>query len=70
MPSIPLMNDGELTPVEVSTTTGLLLGDEDEKEVGNVTQTWSYMENKEGIIELKRVFSPILGAGYEEVFEN
>ena len=70
MPSIPVMNEEELIPVEVSTTTGLLLGNEDDKGPGNVTQTWSYTEKKEGIIELKRVFSPIIGSGYEEVFEN
>jgi penicillin-binding protein 1A len=70
MSSIPVMNERELIPVEVSTTTGLLLGTEDDKGAGNVTQTWSYAEKKKGIIELKRVFSPIIGAGYEEVFEN
>jgi len=70
MPSIPVMNEEGLIPVEVSTTTGLLLGNEDDKGAGNVTQTWAHAEKKEGIIELKRVFSPITGAGYEEVFED
>jgi penicillin-binding protein 1A len=70
MPSIPVMNDEELTAVEVSTTTGLPLGNEDDRRVGNVTQTWSYTEKKEGIIEFKRIFSPVIGAGYEEVFKN
>ena len=70
MPSIPVMNEEQLTPVEISTTTGLLLSDEDEKGAGKVAQTWSYTEKKEGIIELKRVFSPIIGAGYGEVLEN
>jgi hypothetical protein len=70
MPSIPVMNEEELTPVEVSTTTGLLLGNEDDGGAGNVTQTWAHAEKKEGILELKRIFSPIIGAGYEEVFED
>ena len=69
MPSIPLMNEEEFTPVEISTTTGLLLGDEDDKRAGNVTQTWSYTEKREGTMELKRIFSPIIGAEYE-VFNN
>jgi hypothetical protein len=70
MPSIPLMDEEELTPAEISTTTGLLLGNEDEKLSENVTQTWSYTEKREGAIDLKRVFSPIIGAGYEGVFED
>ena len=56
-------------PVEVSTTTGLLLGDEDDRGMGNVTRTWSYTEKKEGIIELRRVFSPIIRAMINLVFK-
>ncbi len=70
MSSIPVINEKQLTPVDVSTTTGLLLGDEDDRGEENTTKTWSYTEKKEGIIELKRVFSPIIGAGYEEVLED
>jgi hypothetical protein len=70
MPSIPVRDVEELTPVEISKTTGLLLGNEDEKLAENITQAWSYAEKREGSIELKRIFSPIVGVDYEEVFNN
>ncbi|MBN1831628.1 MAG: transglycosylase domain-containing protein [Deltaproteobacteria bacterium] len=70
MPSFSVMNEEKPTSVEVSTTTGLPLGDDDEKGVGNVTQTWAYTKNGEGTMELNRIFSPIIGAGYEEGLEN
>jgi membrane peptidoglycan carboxypeptidase len=70
MPSVPVMTEEELTPVEVSTTTGMLIGNEDDKGAGNVIQTWSYTEKSEDTINLKRVFSPIIGAGDEEVLDN
>jgi membrane peptidoglycan carboxypeptidase len=70
MSSSPVVNDEELTPVKVSTATGLPIGDEDDKRTGDVTQTWSYIEKTGGMIELKRLFVPITGASYEEVFEN
>ena len=70
MPSFSVMNEEKLTPVEVSTTTGLPLGNENDRGKENVTQTWCYTEEREGIIELKRVFSPIMGASHEETFED
>jgi membrane peptidoglycan carboxypeptidase len=70
MPSIPAKSEEKMVPVEVSTTTGLPLGNEDNMGKENVTQTWSYTGRREDAIEMKRVFSPIVGAGYEKILED
>jgi len=63
--SLSTWKDDELLPVFVSPTTGLPLRDKDEMILENHARIRAYVEKKEGIISLKRVFEPISGADYE-----
>ncbi|MGD8982974.1 MAG: transglycosylase domain-containing protein [Desulfobacteraceae bacterium] len=68
--SVPLRKNDELTPVPISSTTGLPSREGDELRMETDVRIRSHVDTKEGIISLKRVFEPISGADYEEVPEN
>jgi penicillin-binding protein 1A len=70
MPSTSMMNGEGLIPLEVSATTGLPDGHQDEKGSANLVNMLSYIEKEGDTIEPKRVFAPTTGADDGKVSEG
>jgi membrane peptidoglycan carboxypeptidase len=64
--SIPLIDEPELRPISVSSTSGLPLGPDDALVSEPHVQLLSHIEVKEDTVSLKRVFEPLGGPHYEQ----